>query len=160
MTYQATLFNSSQTDISSDDHYTPKWVFDTLGLTFEIDVASPPEGIPWIPARRRFTMADDGLAQPWNGLVWMNPPYSNATPWVNRFIEHGNGIALLPICKSWWIESLWSHPDTSCLIGMSPGKDRMTFHHKGKMKEIMFHVLFWAMGNEAQTALKNLGKTR
>jgi hypothetical protein len=59
-----------------------------------------------------------------------------------RFLQHGNGIALLPIAKGQWIKSLWD-PDTSCLIAMSPGKDRMTFHHKGKMKEIMFlrHVL-------------------
>jgi hypothetical protein len=157
---QERLFAIKQEQDTSDDHYTPAWIFETLDLTFDLDVAAPPGGIPWIPARRYYTMEDDGLAQPWNGLVWMNPPYSNATPWVNRFLEHGNGVALLPICKGWWIKSLWSHPDTSCLIGMSPGKDRMTFHHKGKMKEIMFHVMFWAMGDEAIEALHKLGRVR
>jgi hypothetical protein len=86
---QERLFAIKQEQDTSDDHYTPAWIFETLDLTFDLDVAAPPGGIPWIPARRYYTMEDDGLAQPWNGLVWMNPPYSNATPWVNRFLEHG-----------------------------------------------------------------------
>jgi hypothetical protein len=27
----------------------------------------------------------------------MNPPYSNAGPWADRFIEHGAGVALVPV---------------------------------------------------------------
>lgn len=101
------LFSTPQSGLSSDDYYTPKAVFDRLGIEFDIDVAAPPGGIPWIPAKRFFTMADDGLAQPWEGRVWMNPPYSNATPWVRRFVEHRDGVALLPFAKSQWLFSLW-----------------------------------------------------
>jgi hypothetical protein len=28
----------------SDDYYTPRWVFDALGLRFDLDVAAPPGG--------------------------------------------------------------------------------------------------------------------
>ena len=108
MSDQQTLFETPQTEFTNDDWYTPKWIFDTLGLTFDIDVASPPQGVPWIPARRRFTMADDGLAQPWDGLVWMNPPFSKITPWADKFMEHGNGIAMTPFSKSKWFDRMWN----------------------------------------------------
>ena len=160
MTRQTTLFSTPQTEISSDDHYTPAWIFETLGLTFDIDVAAPPGGIPWIPARRFYTMEDDGLAQPWEGLIWMNPPYSSATEWVRRFIEHGNGIALLPVAISKWFQSLMDHPDTRCVLGAEFGRDRIAFHYQGKMKVIMFPVMFWAMGDQAIEALHKLGRVR
>ena len=37
------------------------------------------------------------MSQPWNGRVWLNPPYKN--PLIGKFVkklaEHGNGIALI-----------------------------------------------------------------
>ena len=92
---------------TSDDYYTPKWVFDALGLQFDIDVASPVGGISWIPANQYFTLYDDGLAQDWNGRVWMNPPYSKPLPWIQKFIENENGVALLPTSTGKWMKYLW-----------------------------------------------------
>ena len=49
----------------SSDWYTPPEIFDTLGLVFDLDPCSPgPEH--WVPARRVYTKADDGLTQPWD----------------------------------------------------------------------------------------------
>ena len=64
---QNSLFNVVNEDMTSNDYYTPKWLFDLMGLTFDIDVAAPAQGIPWIPAKRWFSQADDGLAQEWGG---------------------------------------------------------------------------------------------
>jgi hypothetical protein len=36
-----------------------------------------------VRAARYFTQEDDGLAQPWHGRVWLNPPY--ATGLIDRF---------------------------------------------------------------------------
>jgi hypothetical protein len=81
--------------ITSDDCYTPRWVFDAMGLEFDLDVAAPPGG-PWhVPAKRYYTAEDDGLAQPWEGLVWCNPPYSNFLPWAQRFARYGDGAAIM-----------------------------------------------------------------
>jgi hypothetical protein len=56
----------------SDDWYTPGEIFDALGLVFDVDPCSPgPDH--WVPARQVFTKRDDGLSQPWHGLVFMNP---------------------------------------------------------------------------------------
>ena len=160
MTRQQTLFSTPQTEISSDDHYTPAWIFETLGLNFDLDVASPPGGIPWIPARRYYTMEDDGLSQPWEGLIWMNPPYSSATEWVRRFIEHGNGIALLPVVKTRWFISLWEHKDIRNTLALDPNTTDLNFVKQGKEKRIMWQCFAWAMGDQAIEALHKLGRVR
>lgn len=83
-------------DISdSDQWYTPPWIFEGLGVTFDLDVAAPQEPLDWIPARRRYTAADDGLVLPWHGTVWCNPPYSAPTAWCYRWARHGDGCILL-----------------------------------------------------------------
>jgi hypothetical protein len=96
----------------SEDWYTPPHVFEQLGLVFDLDPASPPGGLPWIPAARHYSRADDGLAQPWEGRVWMNPPYgADAAGWLGRLTEHyesgnGDGVALIfaRTDVAWWHE--------------------------------------------------------
>jgi hypothetical protein len=154
--YQQTLFSAPQTATGSDDWYTPKWIFDTLGLTFDLDVAAPEGGIPWIPARRYYTKADDGLAQLWEGLVWMNPPFSKLTPWADRFIEHGNGIALTPFSRSKWVDRMWGSSATMLNLPTT-----LTFQKPdGGNYPMSWGAVLWAMGDQAQTALTKLGKTR
>ena len=91
------MFDAVQEQITSDDRYTPPWIFEELGITFDLDVAAPEGGVPWIPAKRFYTKADDGLAQPWDGIVWCNPPFSDPTPWLQRMVSHGNGVFMGPI---------------------------------------------------------------
>lgn len=89
------LFDSDRLVLESDEWYTPPWVFDGLGLRFDLDVASPADPLPWVPANVRFTSIDDGLAQPWTGQVWCNPPYSDAGPWCRRWASHPTGLLLI-----------------------------------------------------------------
>lgn len=80
--------------VTSDDCYTPRWVFDAMGLEFDLDVASPPGG-PWhVPAKRYYTAEDDGLSSPWDSLVWCNPPYSKFRPWAERWATHPTGALM------------------------------------------------------------------
>jgi hypothetical protein len=81
--------------LDTDAWYTPEWVFDGLGITFDLDVAAPADGVPWLPAREHYSVADDGLLQPWHGVVWCNPPYSEPAPWCRRWANHEPGGCLL-----------------------------------------------------------------
>lgn len=92
-----TGFSHESTANVTKDWYTPSHIFKALGLTFDMDVASPgADVVPWIPASRHVTRAENGLSVPWAGRVWCNPPYGADTPlWLARFIEHGNGVALV-----------------------------------------------------------------
>jgi hypothetical protein len=90
---------------ASDEWYTPRYVFDALGVTFDLDVAAPPEGPRYAPCGA-FLHADSLQAQ-WHGFVWMNPPFGGRNgmePWLDKFFDHGNGIALGPDRTSaqWW----------------------------------------------------------
>ncbi len=80
--------------LDSDAWYTPEWIFDGLGITFDLDVAAPAEG-GFVPALRRYTVADDGLTMPWSGVIWCNPPYSSPTAWCRKWAEHEPGGCLL-----------------------------------------------------------------
>jgi len=80
----------------TQEWYTPPWIFEALGLEFDLDPCAPIEGADWIPAKKRYTIIDNGLVQPWNGLVWLNPPYGNKiTRWLARMHQHRNGVALV-----------------------------------------------------------------
>ena len=41
----------------------------------DTDPASSEMAQGWVKARVFYTQEDDGLAQPWHGRVWLNPPY-------------------------------------------------------------------------------------
>lgn len=90
----------------SDDWFTPRGLFTALGLTFDLDPCSPgPEH--WVPARTVYTKRDNGLALRWRGLVFMNPPFGGRhghVPWLIKFLEHANGIAIVRSYTSadWW----------------------------------------------------------
>ena len=90
----------------SDEWYTPPHVFSALDCRFSMDVSSPGQNVtPWIPAANFLTSR--GLESAWSGFVWMNPPFgarNGLIPWLERFLAHGNGIALVPDRTSapWW----------------------------------------------------------
>lgn len=159
MLNQEALFPMPQTTASSDDYYTPKWLFEALGVDFDLDVACPPNGPLFTPAKHWYTQETDGLLSPWFGKVFMNPPYSKTGPWVHKWIEHGNGIALLPVLKhSQWAKKLWDSQANVVWINAS----QIKFHHKSELKTIWPIVWLWAIGDECVEALKNsnLGSLR
>jgi phage N-6-adenine-methyltransferase len=156
---QDSLFNVVTDGVTTNDYYTPKWLFDRMELEFDLDVAAPLQGIPWLPAKRWFSQADDGLAQDWGKqLVWMNPPFSHATPWVQKFMENGNGIALVPVSRSKWFGDIWERAD-----GILTTPPDFKFERPdGKNQTISFQTFLFAIGEQSVAALERtkLGRVR
>jgi hypothetical protein len=73
---------------------TPKYIVEALG-EFDLD----PAGAPGHElAKRTYLLenGDDGLRDPWEGRVWLNPPYGPAAaPFQRRMVEHNHGTMLL-----------------------------------------------------------------
>lgn len=102
----------------TNEWYTPPEIFRALGCAFDIDVAAPVGGVPWVPAERHYSYHDDGLAQSWEGRVWMNPPYGPHTArWLGKLCDHGNGIALVfARTDVAWFQSVAPRADLVCFV--------------------------------------------
>lgn len=71
---------SSKTDLWA----TPKDFFDRLDAEFgfTLDACALPKNAK---CKAYYTPEQDGLAQPWNGVVWCNPPYGRQIgQWVKK----------------------------------------------------------------------------
>lgn len=158
---QPRLFGLPQQELTSDDYYTPPWVFERMAIEFDLDVCAPPGGIEWIPANHHYTQEDDGLASEWYGRVWMNPPYSDSAPWVRRFIEHRNGIAMVQHCRSAWHRDLWLAADGFVDPAAStPTGSLFQFIRDGKYEHVYMPVTVVAFGDECVEAISRLGRVR
>ena len=92
----------------SDEWYTPSYIFESLDCIFDWDVAPARFGESFVPSIS--DVHGDGLVADWTGFVWMNPPFgarNGLVPWLDKFFDHGNGIALTPDRTSapWWQEA-------------------------------------------------------
>jgi hypothetical protein len=105
----------------TSEWFTPKYIFDALDLTFDLDPAHPGEGTPHccVPARRVLTRKENGLLVPWpkGDLVWINSPQSErrraVVLWLEKYFVHGNGIFLLPARTSadYWHEVIFPNAE-------------------------------------------------
>jgi len=93
-------------DIRSDERQTPEHIFKRFGGACTLDVAASDTNAV---CAVYFTKKQDGLKQRWYGTVWMNPPYSNITPWCQKAVEYARSggivIALLPA----WTDATYFH---------------------------------------------------
>ena len=143
----------------SDDWYTPKFVFQELGESFYMDVAAPKEGPRHCPA---FTwISSSSLDKEWRGFIWMNAPFggrNSLQAWLDKFFEHGNGIALTPDRTSapWW-QSAYKKAD---MILFTNGKIKFERPDGSIGKSPGSGVTLWAAGDRAAKSLiraKSLG---
>ena len=148
------LFAYPAQSLESDERYTPRWVFDGLNLTFDLDPCSPADGGDCVPALRKLTKHDDGLAHHWTGMVWVNPPFSRATEFADRFIAHGNGVFLGPVANARWTQDMLDAADIVWLC-----RDFPFTHPTHAGKRSSMPLMFCAIGPRPMHALERLAHT-
>jgi hypothetical protein len=140
--------------MANDELYTPKHIFDALKVIFDLDVCAPAGGPLHVPAVEYFDEEADGLTAKWFGCVWMNPPFSKPSPWVKKWLEHGNGIALLPLSgNSRWWRDLWHSQAGVLMVEPNTG----FINTDGEERKIMYGISLWAIGDHNVAALKRSG---
>jgi phage N-6-adenine-methyltransferase len=139
---------------------TPQDFFDRLnaGYQFTLDPCATPGNAK---CARYFTREQDGLAQPWKGRVWLNPPYGRTIGlWMAKAKESvKSGDAELVVClvparvdTRWWNDSVAgaevefirgrlrfggaensapSRPPSWCFVTLSPPQKR---YETGRLK--------------------------
>ena len=105
----------------SNEWLTPPEILHALGR-FDLDPCAPMVR-PWDMAAKHYTVQDDGLSLPWEGRVWLNPPFGReAVKWLRRMRDHGNGIALIPARTetAMFYETVWGVADGVLFINGRP----------------------------------------
>ncbi len=108
------MINSSLFLSVSAEHNTPPAVWAAavacLGRV-DLDPCSPGPGLCPVVSDSYYTIQDNGLAQPWVGRVYLNPPYGRQIgAWVNKLVDSYRAgtviaaVALLPARTDtqWW----------------------------------------------------------
>jgi hypothetical protein len=139
----------------TDERYTPAWVFRALSERFDLDPASPVDGGDCVPATRKLTVCDDGLTSEWrpDEFVWLNPPFSNATPWARKFVNHANGIWLGPVANSQWMVEMADACDRFWLM-----RDFAFIHPKHAGKRSSMPLAMVGLGDRAARAIDRAGR--
>lgn len=119
---------------ATDTWLTPQHIIDALG-PFDLDPCAAPDPRPWSTAGAHYTLPDDGLSLPWEGLVWCNPPFGpDAGRWLARLADHGDGIGLCAARTEtkWFVRQVWARADailflhgrpTFCRADGTPGEN-------------------------------------
>ena len=151
--------------MTSDDveWYTPPEIRDAvieaLGGLVDTDPCADPGKT--FPATRHFTEAENGLALPWPGRVYMNPPYGRTiNQWTTKLADEitdgwtTEAVALLParVDTTWWhelapplvcfirgrlrfsgYEQSAPFPSAAVYFGPSPERFSQAFRHIGTL---------------------------
>lgn len=103
----------------SNEWYTPQYIIDLVLCTLgEIDIDPCSSSQKLVPAKIHYTQMDNGLLFPWQGRIYMNPPYGREIDtWVEYLCSQwkaGNiiqAIALTPArTDTQWFKKLRNFP--------------------------------------------------
>lgn len=117
---------------NNDEWLTPPELIKSLG-EFDLDPCSPVER-PWDTAKNHYSIIDgDGLTLPWNGRIWLNPPYGRKTfSWLNKLSKHECGGIALIFARTETIgfyEHVWKKANSVFFF-----KGRIKFHYVDGLK--------------------------
>lgn len=119
------MLNFNTNTANNDEWLTPPDLLRIFG-PFDLDPCAPVTR-PWPMAKKHYTRDENGLELPWEGRVWLNPPYGRHTfEWIERLAEHRNGLALI-FARTETIgfhEQVWNKADAIFFF-----RGRLCFHY-------------------------------
>lgn len=103
----------------------------------------------------------NGLSMPWQGLVWLNPPYGPPKiiePWMQRMAEHRDGIACIFARTETrcWFQYVWPIATAVLFVKGRPHFHRPVTGERAKANSGA-PVALIAYGIEAECRLANSG---
>jgi hypothetical protein len=117
---------NDDSELDSNEWYTPTEFIKAARSVMEsidVDPASNDTAQKHIQAGIYYTKESNGLAQEWNGNVWLNPPYGDPLPWVGKLLSEfkaertKQAILLVNTANSpEWSRLLWHSPFAVCLL--------------------------------------------
>lgn len=153
---QSTIVIEPATTLDSNEWYTPVEYIDAARRVMgfiDLDPASNQEAQQFINAKNYYTKEEDGLAQEWQGNVWLNPPYANPLPWVTKLLasfrdgEIDQAILLVNTANSpEWSRLLWNSEHVVCLLSK-----RIHFWRPDKpgVENTKQDQMLWYLGDDA-----------
>lgn len=150
------------TSDTSNEWYTPGVSIEaarTVMGAIDLDPASCALANQTVKATHYYTKEENGLAHPWYGRVWCNPPYTQVVPghssikaWVKRahhLYQEGTieqCILLIPNDTSTtWFEWLWAYP-----VCFPPKRIKFLIPGKKKAEQPTFGTCFVYLGPSVQ----------
>jgi phage N-6-adenine-methyltransferase len=118
--------DDEESTLDSNEWYTPVEFIEaarTVMGSIDTDPASNDTAQAFIQAGTYYTKETNGLAQTWGPNVWLNPPYAEPLPWIEKLLaefEAGNtkqAILLVNTANSpQWSRLLWHSNFVVCLL--------------------------------------------
>lgn len=161
---EAVAFFTHAGNASVDQRWeTPTELLDVLYRVFgrfDLDPCAPRKSRTQVKARVHFTEDDDGLALPWKGVVFVNPPYGRGLSlWVEKArleVEERRAktvVALLPARRpdtSYWHEHVAGRAVVYFLRG------RLRFSDGGESAPFPSALAIWGASEEVLCSLDEL----
>lgn len=105
---------------------TPPHILAALG-PFDLDPCAAPEPRPWPTAALHYTLPhQNGLLLPWDGRVFLNPPYGpHVEAWLEKLSRHARGTSLIFARTETdaFFETVWRRADALLFL-----RGRLHFH--------------------------------
>ena len=153
---------------ATDGWYTPTAIIERARRTMggiDCDPATCEAAQAVVQAATWYTSVENGLIQPWYGRVWLNPPYSAPTKWVDRllhFYQIGDVTQAMILTNSYTETGWWQRLAAQATMLFFAG--RLEFWHPDKVggRNRMGQTLAYLGPNVAEfrSAFRDMGAIR